>query len=172
MLLAAGAAVAQGAEEDRLADLFAALQSAEGEAARAIEVKIIQEWSESGSPAMDLLLERGREAMEEQDWELAIEHLSALVDHAPGFAEGWNMRATAYFQAGRLGQALADIRRTLALNPRHFGALSGLGVIMEQLGHEEAALEAWREVEKLSPNRPELEATLERLERETLGQTL
>ena len=170
--VAAAAAAAQEAAEDPLADLFGALRTAEGEAARAIEVKIIEEWSNSGSPAMDLLLERGREAMEKEDWELAIDHFSALVDHAPEFAEGWNARATAYFQAGRLGQSLADIRQTLELNPRHFGALSGLGVIMEELGEEEAALQAWRGVEELSPNRPDLEQTLERLERETLGQTL
>lgn len=172
LLLAASAGAAQEDVEDPLSDLFAALRSAEGEAATAVEVKIIQEWSKSGSPAMDLLLERGREAMEEENWELAIEHFSALIDHAPDFAEGWNARATAYFQAGRLGQSLSDIRQTLALNPRHFGALSGLGVILEQLDQEEAALAAWREVERLSPNRPNLDETLERLERETLGQTL
>lgn len=164
--------MAQEAGEDPLADLFDALQSAEGETASAIELKIIQEWSKSGSASMDLLLERGRGAMDDENWTLAIEHLSALVDHSPGFAEGWNARATAYFQAGRLGQSLADIERTLALNPRHFGALSGLGIIMEQLGEEEAALRAWREVQTLSPGRPELDETIERLERQSGGQTL
>lgn len=168
-LLGPGVAAAQ---DDPVDQLFDALRSAEGNATSAIEIKIIEEWSKSGSPAMDLLLERGREAMEEEDWTLAIEHLSALVDHAPEFAEGWNTRATAYYQAGRLGQSLEDIRRTLALNPRHFGALSGLGVIMEQLGREEIALEAWYAVEELSPNRPDLDATIDRLERQTLGQTL
>jgi tetratricopeptide (TPR) repeat protein len=160
------------AEEDPLDELFTALRTAEGDAANAIEVKIIEEWSKSGSPAMDLLLERGREAMEREDWELAIEHLSALVDHAPEFAEGWNARATAYFHADRYGQSIADIRQTLALNPRHFGALSGLGIILEQLGQEAAALTAWRAVEELSPNRPDLDETIERLERTTRGQTL
>ena len=169
LLLANGAALAQ---EDPIDDLFAALRTAEGEAASAIEIKIIEEWSKSGSPAMDLLLERGRDAMEQEDWELAIEHLSALIDHAPEFAEGWSTRATAYYHDGRLGQSLQDIQRTLALNPRHFGALSGLGIIMEQLGHEEIALEAWRAVEELSPNRPDLEQTIDRLERQTVGQTL
>ncbi len=153
-------------------DLFTALQTAEGEAARAIEVKIIDEWSKSGSASMDLLLERGREAMEAEDWVLAVEHFSALIDHAPDFAEGWNARATAYFQLERIGQSLSDIRHALALNPRHFGAWSGLGIIMEQLGREDAALAAWRAVEDLSPNRPDLEDTLQRLERETMGQTL
>lgn len=163
--------VASG-QEDPLDELFDALLTAEGEAVSMIEFKIMQEWSRSGSASMDLLLDRGRSAMDEEDWELAIEHLSALVDHAPDFAEGWNARATAYFQVGRYGESLADIRRTLALNPRHFGAMSGLGIIMAELGQSEVALEAWRAVEVLSPNRPGLDETLLQLEREILGQSL
>jgi Flp pilus assembly protein TadD len=170
-LLLPAAAAAQD-DADPLDDLFVALRDAEGPAVHAIEGKIVQEWSKSGSPSMDLLLERGREAMAQEDWSRAIEHFSALIDHAPAFAEGWNARATAYFQAGRFGPALRDIERTLALNPRHFGALSGLGVIMEDLGHEELALQAWQAVAELSPNREELDETLTRLERKALGQTL
>ena len=162
---------AQEAEAD-LDDLFGALQQAEGDAVAAIEQRIYREWSRSGSPAMDLLLERGRDAMEEQAWDLAIGHFSALTDHAPDFAEGWNARATAFYQVGRYGPALADIRQALALNPRHFGALTGLAVVLERIGRNEMALEAWREVEKLSPNREGLDETLRRLERATLGQTL
>ena len=69
---------------------------------------------------------------------LAIEHFTALIDHAPDFAEGYNARATAFFQTGQFGQSLADIQQTLALNPRHFGAISGLALI---LGHRLGALE-------------------------------
>jgi Flp pilus assembly protein TadD len=170
-LIAPGATLAQ-AEAAALDDLFIALRDAEGPAVHAIEAKIVQEWSRSGSPSIDLLLDRGRDAMEREDWSRAIEHLSALVDHAPDFAEGWNARATAHFQAGRFGHALRDIEQTLALNPRHFGALSGLGVIMEQLGHEQLALQAWQAVAELSPNRQELDETLARLERKAMGQTL
>ena len=169
MVLATGPAAAQ---EQPVDELFEALRSAEGEAARAVEAKILQEWSKSGSASIDLLLDRGRDAMEEEDWRLAIAHFSALIDHAPAFAEGWNARATAYYQEDRLGQSLADIERTLELNPRHFGALSGLAIIMEQLGRDDLALEAWRRVEAISPNRPELDQTIERLEFETLGRTL
>lgn len=170
-LVLPGATWAQGGD-DPLEDLFAALRDAEGTAVHAIEGKIVQEWSKSGSSSMDLLLERGRDAMERGDWNRAIEHFSALVDHAPEFAEGWNARATAYFQAGQFGRSLDDIQRTLVLNPRHFGALSGLAVIMEQLGREDLALQAWRAVAELTPNRSELDETLTRLERQTLGQSL
>lgn len=160
------------AQDPALDDLFEALRSAEGEAARAIEAKIWEEWSKSGSPAMDLLLRRGRQALRAGRTERAIGHFSALVEQAPGFAEGWNMRATAYYQAGRLGLSLGDIRRTLALNPRHFGALTGLASILEQLGEEAAALEAWRAVRDVNPASEAAADAIPRLERRVLGETL
>ena len=98
------------------------------------ESEIFAIWARSGSDSMDLLLERGQDAIDEGENEIAIEHLTALTDHAPEFAEGWNSRAMAYYQAGLIGPSIEDLRRALALNPRHFGALSGLGVILEQLG--------------------------------------
>ncbi len=121
---------------------------------------------------MDLLLSRGREALEAGDTVLAIRHFSALIDHAPDFAEGYNGRATAYFQAGRYGLSLEDIRQTLTLNPRHFSAMSGLALILEELGRPDDALEAWREVERLNPNRDGLKDAITRLEREVEGETL
>jgi tetratricopeptide (TPR) repeat protein len=104
----AGAAVAAEAELD---PLFEALRDADQQGAQAIENRIWQEWSRSGSAAMDLLLDRGRDALEAGEVEAAIEHFSALVDHAPGFAEAYNARATAWFQAGHYGLALEDIRQ-------------------------------------------------------------
>jgi Tfp pilus assembly protein PilF len=121
---------------------------------------------------MDLLLERGREALEAGEIDVAIEHLSALVDHAPDFAEAYNARATAYFQAGHYGLALEDIRQTLARNPRHFGAMSGLALILEEIGEEKGALEAWRGVEALHPQREGVRQAIERLERQVEGVTL
>lgn len=108
-----------GPAEDaaRLEMLFAELQSADADGAARAEREIWRLWSHSGSAAMDLLLERGRKSMEQGDLETAIQHFSALTDHAPEFAEGWNARATAFFHAGRFGQSVADIQRTLALNP-------------------------------------------------------
>ena len=121
---------------------------------------------------MDLLLDRGRSALEEGDTARAIGHLSALIDHAPEFAEGYNARATAYFHQGRFGLSLDDIGRTLALNPRHFGAMTGLALILEELGETDGALIAWREVEKLHPNREGLNESIRRLEVKIGGETL
>jgi tetratricopeptide (TPR) repeat protein len=163
---------ALAADDALLDELFTALRKAEGEIARQIEAKIWAEWSRSGSPAIDLLLERGRRALEAGQTELALAHFSSIVDHAPQFAEGWNMRATAHYQNGRFGQSLSDIRMTLALNPRHFGAMTGLASILEQLGEADAALEAWRAVEDINPSSPAVGEAIERLERRTGGETL
>lgn len=160
------------AAEDDLDALFDALRDAEGPAHQEIENKIWEEWSKSGSAALDLLLERGRQALQEGETEIAIEHFTALIDHAPDFAEGYNARATAYFQAGLYGPSLEDIRQTLARNPRHFGALAGLAMILTEIGETEGALEAWRAVEALNPARGGVREAIERLEREVDGTSL
>ncbi|MEM9971897.1 MAG: tetratricopeptide repeat protein [Pseudomonadota bacterium] len=152
------------ADDDELEALFEGLLTAEDAAVAQIERRIYEIWSQSGSDAMDLLLARGREALEAGDPRRAVEHFSALIDHAPEFAEGYNARATAFFQQQRYGQSLADIQRTLALNPEHFGAMVGLAFILEEIGRPEDALDAWREVEKLNPNRDGLAEAVARLE--------
>ncbi|NRA98676.1 MAG: tetratricopeptide repeat protein [Rhodobacteraceae bacterium] len=160
------------AQNSELDPLFESLRDADPDAARQIEERIWVEWSKSGSPAMDMLLDRGREALEAGDAKIAVEHFSALIDHAPEFAEGYNARALAYYQLDLYGPAVADIQQTLALNPRHFGALSGLAVIFEEAGMTEGALEAWRAVEALHPNREGLEGAIKRLERQVEGRAL
>ena len=157
------------ADDAELEALFEGLKSADAAAAAQIEGRIYDIWSRSGSDAMDLLHNRGREALAEGDLAGAIQHFSALIDHAPDFAEGHNARATAFFQTGQFGLSLEDIRQTLALNPRHFGAMSGLALILEEIGKPEAALTAWREVEMLHPNREGLAEAIRRLEREVDG---
>ena len=163
---------AAAADDAELDALFEGLKTADAIAAQQIESRIFEIWSDSGSPSMDLLLERGREAMEAGDTKLAIEHFTALIDHAPDFAEGYNARATAYFQNGQYGPSLEDIRRTLDLNPRHFGAMSGLALILEELGRPEDSLAAWREVQKINPSREGLEMAITRLERQVEGEEL
>lgn len=135
--------------------------------ARRLAREIEERWSHSGSAAMDLLLVRGREAMEAQDWPRAVAHLTALTDHAPDWAEGWNLRATTFFLMDRYGPAIADIEQVLILEPRHFGALAGLGIMLEQLGEREAALDAFRRAQQVFPAEENVNAAIERLERET-----
>ncbi len=160
------------ADEAELEALFEGLKSADEAAANQIEGRIYALWSRSGSDAMDLLLDRGRDAMEAGDMTKAIEHFSALIDHAPQFAEGYNARATAHFQNGMYGLSLEDIRKTLALNPRHFGAMSGLALIFEEIGKPEGALAVWREVELINPNAEGLAQAILRLESKVEGRAL
>lgn len=160
------------AQTERLDSLFDELQGADERAAARIEREIWNEWSKSGSAAMDLLLQRGRDAMAAGQTQAAIEHFTALTDHAPDFAEGWNARATAYFQAGQLGPSVNDIAQVLTLNPRHFGALSGLGMIFEQLEQPDKALEAYRAALAIHPRLQGVIEAVERLEAETAGTDL
>jgi tetratricopeptide (TPR) repeat protein len=129
-----------------------------------VENEIVRIWSKSGSPAMDLLLRRGNEALEAQDFEAALEHFSALTDHAPEFAEGWNGRATTFYLMDEYALAIADVERVLALEPRHFGALSGLAFMLEEMDEPELALEALHMVQSLNPNRPNINDAVRRLE--------
>lgn len=156
----------------KLDALFAQLLTADEESSQAIESDIWLEWSKSGSPAMDLLLERGRQAMADGHPETAIEHLTALIDHAPDFAEGWNARATAYYETGDFGPAIADIGHVLTLNPRHFGALAGLGAIFEELDKPAQALEVYKAALAIHPHAPGLNEAVERIQTQLSGSDL
>ncbi|PKP62750.1 MAG: hypothetical protein CVT86_06985, partial [Alphaproteobacteria bacterium HGW-Alphaproteobacteria-8] len=124
----------------RLDQLFATLADDNAANPAQIQRRIAEIWSASGSDSMDFLLSRGREALDAEEYDKAVAHLSALIALAPDFAEGWNARATAHFLQDELWLSVADIQRALALEPRHFGALAGLGVILERIGDEAGAL--------------------------------
>ena len=149
LMMAAGPVFGQ---TDKLDGLFDKLKTADAREAARIEQEIWIEWSKSGSPAMDLLLQRGRDAMAAGDNQTAIEHFTAIIDHSPDFAEAWNARATAYYMAGEFGPSVADIAKVLTLNPRHFGALSGLAMILEETGKPERALEVYKAALAIHPH--------------------
>ncbi|MGH1466212.1 MAG: tetratricopeptide repeat protein [Cognatishimia sp.] len=157
---------------DRLTDLLAELKSAEAIEAVKITKEIRLEWEKSGSAAADLLLRRGRDAVETGDFDAAIEHFSALVDHAPEFAEGWVARASAFVQIGLLGPAVSDLEQALELNPMHFEAINGLGVILEMIDRPEEAYEAYLLVMAIHPTHPVVTQALQRLEPMAKGQKL
>lgn len=170
---AAGGVVAKAAEtEGEVAEVLEALRTAEpGEAARlARRVQVL--WSRSGSAAMDLLLRRGREALEAGETDKAVEHLTALTDHAPAFAEGYHARAEAYFKSGLYGPALADLERVLALNPQQYEAIFGLAVMLQELGDSRRAETLYRRVLAIHPHHPDAEAALTRLRRDGIGREL
>jgi tetratricopeptide (TPR) repeat protein len=153
-------------------EMLAQLRTAEPAAAARLERRIWREWSRSGSASIDLLLQRGRDALDAGEPQLAIDHFGALIDHAPEFAEGWNMRATAYFQAGRYGPAVADIAQVLARNPRHFGAIAGFARILEETEQPLRALTLYRAALAIHPHLDGVEGAVARLERDTAGQEM
>lgn len=136
------------------------------------ESDIRRAWSRSGSASMDLLLKRGEDAMDAGDLPSAIEHLTALTDHAPDFPEGWNARATAYYMAGQFGPSVADIAQVLRLEPRHWGALAGLGAIYDDMGQKQRALAAFRASFALNPHQQDVKDAIARLEKELAGVSL
>ncbi|MBR3369293.1 MAG: tetratricopeptide repeat protein [Rhodobacteraceae bacterium] len=159
----------QGSEATELLDQ---LRNPDLENWQRVERQLFREWSRSGSASADLLLQRGRAALQRGDTSAAIDHFSALIDHAPDFAEGWNARATAWFMARNYGLALNDIRETLARNPDHFAALIGLGRILEDLERYDDARRAWDAAAAIHPHRRDVKAALERLDRRLQGTSL
>lgn len=160
------------AQEDRAAELLLELrESGPVEAERTAEA-LRREWSKSGSATMDLLLKRGRDALEAGEWGAAAEHFTALTDHAPNFAEGYIGRAMAWFQLDRYGPAVADLEMALSLNPEQFDAIRGLGAIFEALDRPEMAFRAYREVLEINPHDEEVKEALERLDILVNGQSL
>lgn len=148
----------------QLSELFDELAQAGPQEAAAIEDEIARELARSGSDAMDLLLERGEAALEAQDFEAAINHFTALVDHAPDFPEAYNGRATAYYLTGLYGPAMKDIAQVLTLEPRHFAAMSGLALILEETGDSEGALKVLHEIAEIHPHMDGLSDRIARLE--------
>lgn len=161
------------ADEARLDDLFGQLATAETpDAAMRVEAEIFIEWSKSGSPAVDLLLKRGQDAVAAGDPVLAAEHFTAAIDHAPDFAEAYHGRATAYYLSGQIGPAIDDLRQTLILNPRHFGAMRGFAIMLEEIGREKEALEVYNQVKAINPFDPAVTEATTRLELALDGETL
>lgn len=161
------------AQQASAADLLDQLAEAEdARAADRLERQVRQEWSKSGSAAMDLLLKRGQDALDVDNIDAALEHLRALTDHAPDFAEGWHTLALAYYRADQFGPAADALERTLALNPVHFGALRGMGAIFEQVDKPHLAYDAYSRVLTLRPHDSDVIDALERLERQVIGQTI
>jgi tetratricopeptide (TPR) repeat protein len=144
--------VQHGDKTQNLDRLFAALKLApDDESAKYIENRIWAIWLASTSDTANLLMGRAKSAADGKDYDLAIRLLNAVIDIRPDFTEAWNRRATVYYTKKDFGRALADIREVLAREPRHFGALSGLGIILQELGDDKHALDAFRRALVIHP---------------------
>lgn len=165
-------ATAQMADSTDEKALLARLAEASAAEAPQLDRQLQAIWNRSGSPAMDFLLTRGRDALERGDTAAAIEHLTALTDHAPEFAEGWFLRATAYYTAGLYGPALSDLERALTINPNNYDAIFGLGTLLEAFGNPKLAFEAYGRALALNPHHEETIKAMDRLKPEVEGKAL
>ena len=124
--------------DSRLVELFSSLKSTESlSTASVFETKIWHIWMEHNDPEVERTMFQGLEALKLQLFEKAFGHFSILIKLAPDYAEAWNKRATVLYLMGRFEDSESDVITTLELEPRHFGALSGQGLIR-------IALEDWR----------------------------
>ena len=172
-VLAGALAAAAGADQGdpRLPTLFERMRSTgDPLEAHGAAAEIWRIWLESGRDEVDALLGEGLVAMREGRIVDAIEHFGRVVEMAPEFAEGWNKRATAHYLNGDLGESVRDIRRTLALEPRHFGAIAGMGLIFLQRGDLLGALDAFEAVLEIHPHSRGTRHRIERLRRVLQGQ--
>lgn len=167
-LLAPPARAAQ--DDPRLPQLFVALKATQSAAwAQVIENEITHIWTESRDPETQQLMEKGLTAMAEDEDQAALKAFSDVVAHEPDFAEGWNQRATVEFLLDDYPASMADIARTLQLEPRHFGALAGLGQVELALGDKAAALKAFSQALAIDPHLGDVADTVARLKKELDG---
>jgi tetratricopeptide (TPR) repeat protein len=153
--------------------LFGALKIAPDEAsAKAIEDRIWAIWMSSDSDTCTLLMSRVKDATEDKDYDLAIKLLDAIVAIKPDYVEAWNRRATLHFLKHEYGGALADIREVLAREPRHFGALAGLGLILQDIGDDRHALQAYQAALAIDPHLRNLSDTVKTLREKVEGRDI
>ncbi len=137
--------------------------------AKNAERRIIRLWLESGSDTVDLLMSRALQAIDDEAYGMALDYLDRIILLAPDFAEGWNKRATVHFLTDDYGKAIADIHRVLILEPRHFGALSGLGMMLREIGDDGRAIEAFEAALAIDPLLDNVRDALQALRDETQG---
>ena len=136
----------------RLDELFVKLQGSEDfEQSRRLEISIWQIWSTTSDDAVNTLMYEGTAAMTRRDLKRALRYFDQVVAIAPEFSEGWNKRATIHYLLDNHADSLHDIGKTLELEPRHFGALAGRGLVLMELDRQEEALASFEEALAIHP---------------------
>ncbi len=155
----------------RLDELFSQLkrESNPMKASR-IASQIQTQWQNSGSASIDLMMDWASKAMEDKKYSVAADFLDQVIVMKPDYAEGWNRRATLNYVINDYGRAMADIQKTLELEPRHFGAMAGMASILKETGRKEAALGAFEQVLKIYPMLRQAQKEVGELADELTGQ--
>lgn len=138
--------------KEMMDSLFDRLRDAKDEQTAEVTEQLIWNlWLYSGSDTVDVLMRRTLSAMKDENYPLALDLLNAIVELKPDYAEGWNKRATVFFLLRDYAHSMQDVEQVLALEPRHFGALTGLGMILRDTGDNTKALAAFRKALEVHP---------------------
>jgi len=165
--------VPRGERNRNIDFLFGALKAAPDDAsAKAIEDRIWAVWTGAGNETTNLLMSRAKKAADDKDYDLAIRILSSIIEIKPDFTEAWNRRATVYFLQKDYVNSIADIGKVLAREPRHFGALSGLGLIMQDIGDDKHALDAYRKALEVYPRLKGMDEKVKTLKEKVEGRNI
>ncbi len=165
---APAAPAATPSRAEQLDALFARLKAAPDAAtAQPAEDAIIALWLQSGSDTVDLLMSWGVQDIANKDYAGALDIFDRIVTLKPDYAEGWNKRATVYFLDDKYAEAVSDIEHVLALEPRHFGAMIGLGSIFRALGEDQKAIAVYQQALALDPYLANARKVLGDLEKKT-----
>lgn len=155
----------------RVDKLFDDLRKASNSAyANTLAEAIWAHWFRSGSATTDLMMSWATAATQRGDFHIALDYLDQVVTRDPTYAEGWNRRATVHFMMNNLAKSMSDINRVLELEPRHFGALSGMAMILERTGRKQAARDAWAKTLEVYPALQSAQQGLIRLEEDLAGE--
>jgi tetratricopeptide (TPR) repeat protein len=154
----------------KLKELFISLKHSKSEAvASDIANSIREQWTASGSASIDLMVRWADEAISRKDYSAAMDFLDQVITLKPDFAEGWNRRATLHFIMNNYSKSMLDIEKTLELEPRHFGALAGMGMIFLALNKKEQALSAYQKALEVYPLMRDVQKTVGEIEDQIAG---
>ncbi len=157
--------------QPRVDQLFERLAAAATEAeAAGIADQIARLWGRTGSDTLDLLMDRAQQAVQGGDGVTALDIIDSILALKPDFTEAYSRRAAIHFQQKDMDAAMRDLRQTLAMEPRHFQALAGVGMVYQAGGQPKLALRAFREALKLNPHMKGIRQAAEKLTLEHDGQ--
>ncbi len=173
VIVPAGLPASADQKDPRLDKLFIRLKDpAAIDTARSIEAQIWDIWMQSGDDKVDALMAIGIAGLNRADYDRALDAFNQMVRLAPDFAEGWNKRATTLYLMGRFADSVKDVEKVLALEPRHFGALSGLGLCYAQLNKDKEALNAFERAATVDPNMPGLKLRIDELKKRLANESI
>ncbi len=166
-------ATADSGDSQALNRLFDALKGArDASEGNRLTSLIWQIWNHPDDPETGELMAEGRNALDKLDFNTALDRFGAVIKRAPELAEGWNKRATVYYVMGDFKASIRDIQQVLRLEPRHFGALAGLGMNYDALGDKQQALNAWRRALDANPHLEDAPVRIRQLEKDLQKQNI